>query len=222
MNFMKWITSLDEVLFELISWLVFWPVTLVRSLVTPVAMMRYADAQLAKPEEEQYGEALSPPVFLILTLVVAHLVGQALGQADVILANRRGLAGMVDNDTSAIVVRLLLFAVFPLLFSVILLAAKRRVLTRATLQPLFYAQCYPAAVFAALLDVCTQLSLTHLAPDGVTVLLTLGAAGWLLAVETVWFARENGFRWAGAAALALVGLMAGTALVLGIGMLLTQ
>ena len=43
MDFLKWIKSLDELLFELMSWLVVWPVTLVRTLLGPIAMMRYAD-----------------------------------------------------------------------------------------------------------------------------------------------------------------------------------
>ncbi|RYG80526.1 MAG: hypothetical protein EON59_15105, partial [Alphaproteobacteria bacterium] len=143
MDLLKWIKSLDDLLFELMSWLVFWPVTLLRTAARPIAMMRYADAQLTRPEEEQYDEALSPPVFLILTLIVVHLAALALGQPDEILANQRGLAKMVDNDTSAVAVRLVLFAAFPLIFAVMLVVSKQRKLNRRSLQLPFYAQCYP-------------------------------------------------------------------------------
>ena len=215
MDFMKWIASLDEVLFELMSWLVFWPVTLVRTAFGPLAMMRYADAQLLRPEKEQYAEALSPPVFLILTLVVAHLAGVALGQPDVILNNQRGVAGLVTNDTAAVAVRLVMFAAFPLLFSVILLAARRQTLSRSSLQFPFYAQCYPATVFAAVLVVAAEVGLLRLGPDGLPGLLILAAVLWLLAVETLWFRREHGFSWASALAMGLAGLVAGVAIVFG-------
>ena len=220
MDLLKWIKSLDELLFELMSWLVFWPVTLARTAFSPLAMMRYADAQLARPEDEQYDEALSPPVFLILTLLVAHLAGVALGQPDVILDNRRGVASLVTSESAAVGVRLVMFAAFPLLFSVILLAARRKRLNRGSLKLPFYAQCYPATVFAAAMAVAAQIGLLHLAPDGVPALVMLAAALWLLAVETLWFRRAHRFAWASALALALAGLVAGLAIVFGAALLL--
>lgn len=46
MYFMKWLSSLDELLYEVISWLVFYPLTLWRTCTRPLGMMDYADAQL--------------------------------------------------------------------------------------------------------------------------------------------------------------------------------
>lgn len=61
MDFMKWLNSLDELLYEVMSWLVFYPLTLWRTLLQPIGMMKYADRQLDLPEAEQYTDALSPP-----------------------------------------------------------------------------------------------------------------------------------------------------------------
>ncbi len=58
MDFMKWLNSLDEHLFEVVSWLVFLPLTLLRTLVRLMAMMDYADEQLAQPDDEQYAAAV--------------------------------------------------------------------------------------------------------------------------------------------------------------------
>lgn len=58
---MKWLNSLDELLYEVMSWLVFYPLTLWRTLLQPIGMMKYADRQLDLPEAEQYTDALSPP-----------------------------------------------------------------------------------------------------------------------------------------------------------------
>ena len=70
---MKWINSLDELLYEVMSWLLFFPLTLWRSIVHPFAMMDYADDQLALPDDQQYGAALSPPLFLAIALLMASL-----------------------------------------------------------------------------------------------------------------------------------------------------
>lgn len=219
MDFLKWISSLDELLFELMSWLVFWPVTLVRTALRPIAMMRYADAQLSRPAQEQYAEALSPPVFLVVTLLVAHVIGVALGQGDAILDNQHGVASLVTSEAGAVAVRLVMFAAFPLLFSVILLAARRQVLARGRLQVPFYAQCYPAAVFAVVLSVATQIYLLRLGPDGLSAWVILAGVLWLLAVEALWFRRVHRFGWASALALALTGTLLGIAIVIAAALL---
>ncbi len=213
MDLLKWIKSLDDLLFELMSWLVFWPVTLLRTAARPISMMRYADAQLTRPEDEQYDEALSPPVFLVLTLIVAHLVAIAMGEPDLIVASQRGVAGLIDNDTSALAVRLVLFAAFPLIYSVLLLAARRRRLNRRGLQLPFYAQCYPAAVFAAALGIAAQVGMLGIGPEGLSGLLMVLSASWLLAVEAIWLRRIHDFGWPAATGLSVLGMIVGTAIV---------
>lgn len=39
MNFVQWLNSLDELLYELVGWLVFFPVTLWRILLHPLAVL---------------------------------------------------------------------------------------------------------------------------------------------------------------------------------------
>lgn len=212
MDFLKWIKSLDEALFELMSWLVFWPITLVRTLMGPISMMRYADAQLARPEDEQYDEALSPPVFLVLTLIVAHFSSLAMGQPDELIARQGGMAAMVDNDAAAVGVRLVLYASFPLVFSVLLLLTKQRTLKRASLQRPFYAQCYPAAAFAAALGVASQLGQLHVGPPGTTGIAMLACVVWLGTVEGLWFRREHGCGWPASIGLAVAGMVIGIAI----------
>lgn len=47
LDFMKLLKSLEELLYELVSWLLFYPLTMWRSVVRPLSMMRYADTELA-------------------------------------------------------------------------------------------------------------------------------------------------------------------------------
>lgn len=214
MDFLKWIKSLDDLLFELMSWLVFWPLTFVRTLLRPLTMMQYADAQLTLPEEEQYSEALSPPVFLIATLIVSHLVSIALGQPDEIIQSRTGLGAMVTDDTTALGVRLALFAAFPLIFSVIVLLVRRRRINRISLRLPFYAQCYPAAIFAALLGASAEIRLLGIGPPEASGIVTLAAMVWLLVVEARWMRSAQGLGWISAGLVALCGqLLAGSLVV---------
>ncbi len=47
MDFMRLLKSLEELLYELASWLIFYPMTMWRTLRRPQAMMHYADVELA-------------------------------------------------------------------------------------------------------------------------------------------------------------------------------
>ena len=60
--------------------------------------MDYADRQLALPEAEQYADALSPPLFLALALLVAHAAELAMGDANTIVASHHGKARLVGKD----------------------------------------------------------------------------------------------------------------------------
>ncbi|MGY4397230.1 hypothetical protein ACVWZA_002424 [Sphingomonas sp. UYAg733] len=46
MNFVQWLSSLDDLLYELMSWIIFFPVTLWRIVRHPLKTMQYAEAQL--------------------------------------------------------------------------------------------------------------------------------------------------------------------------------
>ena len=78
MNFMAFLNSLDELLYEVVSWLVFYPLTLWRAAIHPWTMMRYADTELADTPDERFTDVLSPPKFLLITLLISHGVELAL------------------------------------------------------------------------------------------------------------------------------------------------
>ena len=72
MHFMQLLQALDELLYEIMSWLVFFPLTLWRSLTRPLRTMDYSDRELAGQAEQQYDDTLSPPLFLLIALLVSH------------------------------------------------------------------------------------------------------------------------------------------------------
>ena len=192
MNFMAWLSSFDELLYEVMSWILFLPITLWRTLRNPIGMMDYADAELALPDEKtQYQAALSPPLFLALCLLLSHVLSLALGEADAIVASKRGLAGLVSDDTSALLLRVVLFGSFPLFMAARLVRKQGLPLTRPALKPAFYAHCYPAGLLAlvvgggaAIMDIPGH---AWELPGFAMLLLALLAYG---TVSAIWFARR--------------------------------
>ncbi|MET0372610.1 MAG: hypothetical protein ABW039_14700 [Sphingobium sp.] len=223
MDFMKWLNSLDELLYEVMSWIVFFPKTLWRTIRRPIAMMDYADSQLVLPQEEQYAAALSPPLFLALAVMVAHAASAAMGEPDLILANNHGLAASINDQTSALLLRLVIFAAFPLLMALRLLRRKGQELERNTLRQPFYAQCYPAAAFALGFSLGMSLILLAWAPARIAGQLLAGAAVMqFLIVEMRWFASQLGIGRLKALGAAMIGLVEGFVLLFVVGYLFTR
>jgi hypothetical protein len=209
MNFMQFLKSLDDLLFEFATWLVFYPVTLWRTLRRPWMMMRYADTELGDSEEEQYTDTLSPPIFLLLTLLLSHALELALVGQNPLVTSNKGLASLITDDTSLLLVRVVFFSVFPIVMSVRLLRQKRIKLTRKSLRFPFYAQCYPTAVFALILGIGVLVA--HL-QRGVAVttagwLIALAALLWFGGLQIGWFHRMLGVTWGRAFWVASVGML---------------
>lgn len=143
MDFMKLLKSLDELLYELVSWVVFYPLTFWRALVRPQQMMRYADIELADKAEDQYQDTLRPPLFLLITI----LLSQALSLAIPSIYESGDSLKLYETETNLLIGRGVIFSIFPLIMAVALLRRKRQKLTRESLRPPFYSQCYVAAPF---------------------------------------------------------------------------
>jgi len=193
MNFFQFLKSLDDLLYEVVSWLVFYPVTLWRALRRPLEMMDYATSELTTPDQQRFDEALSPPILLMLTVLVAHGFELALIGESGIVADKRGVAGLISDDTSLILLRLVAFASFPLIFAVHTLRKQRVTLTRQSLEPAFFAQCYANAPFALIVSIAATLTQV---PNIWTVSAALALFGLsgigFVAVETMWFRKVLG------------------------------
>jgi hypothetical protein len=190
MDFMKVLKSLEELLYELVSWLVFYPLTLWRAVTSPLSMMRYADLELADRQEDQYEDVISPPLFLLITLLIAQGVSTLMPRNAVETAAAADLAA---SDTNLLLARGVIFGIFPLSMAVALLVSKGIRVTRDTLRPPFYSQCYVAAPFVFLHGLAIDLIVV---PDGAGVVagLVTFAAGliWYGQAEVRWFRQDLG------------------------------
>lgn len=214
MNFSQLLNSIDELLYEIMSWLVFYPLTLWRIVTRPLTTMKYADDELRQDEAEQYTDTLSPPLLLLITLLICHAVELALVGDSSLLTSNRGLAALISDDTSLLILRLIVFSLFPIVFATRLVMLQKRTLTRDTLRMPFYSQCYATAPFALLISLSANFHLYHAAwANEVAGACLLAALLWYLVLQTRWLARMARIGLARAVAEALLALLLSLVLV---------
>ncbi|SEH31676.1 hypothetical protein SAMN03159407_4494 [Rhizobium sp. NFR12] len=188
-DFMKLLKSLEELLYELVSWLVFYPVTMWRAVVRPLSMMRYADIELADEPEEQYQDTLSPPLFLLITL----LLSQALSGALPSVYDPTEAARELGSGSNLLIARGVIFGIFPLCMAVTLLRSKRVRITRNSLRPPFFSQCYVAAPFAFFLVLGLDFfSMPQEQGNLAGVVAMAVATIWYAQAQVRWFRHDLG------------------------------
>lgn len=220
MNFLQFLNSLDELLYELMSWFVFFPVTMWRLLRRPLATMRYAEEQLVLAPDRQYRATVSPPIMLVLTVAAIQGIDLAVDGTSPIVASRHGLAGLVDDNTSLFLLRLVLFGAFALILATRKVMRSAANLDRDTLRPAFYAQCYAISPFALLIGVGTVAVAHSRYPVQVAGLAALAGAFLFYGIVQVrWFRRELGQSVLRSLVDAAIGMIAGVAVTLGVALL---
>jgi hypothetical protein len=189
MDFMRLFKSLEELLYEIIVMLVFFPKTLWLTLRYPQRMMDYADTELGDVLSEQYNDTLSPPLFLMLCVTLSYLAERAVpGSLDT-----SALPTMLRDSQNLLAFRVLIFSLFPLAFSLRLLRGLGQPLDRETLRAPFFAQCFvaaPVAMILGLAQALRNLPLEHAGPG--STLLLLFAIGWYLRQQAWWLRTELG------------------------------
>jgi len=190
MDFLKLIQSLDELLYEIMSWLIFYPVTLWRALTKPLKMMDYADTELGDPAERQYSDTLSPPLFLLLTVAFTHAIELSLVGQDQLVTSKTGLSAFISDDSSLILVRVAFFSIFPLIMAARMVRARHVKLDRGPLKPPFYSQCYVTAPFAMMLSGSSILLRMDVALGVAGLLLFVFALLWFGTLQILWFAHH--------------------------------
>ena len=181
MDFMKILKSLDDLLYEVVGWIIFYPITLIRSALNPIEMLRYSDHELLEPDEVQYTDTFNPPIFLLLTLLIAYLLGK------VIQPNMK-ISALLSRNTDLLLFRGVVFSVFPVLMAVDLLRHQGKRIDRVTLRPLFYGQCFITAPFALVVSVAGLLFQFETRPYMLAgALIYLSAVSWYVGIEVRWF-----------------------------------
>jgi hypothetical protein len=226
MDFVRIIRSLEELLYEVMTWIIFYPRTMARILFNPTRMTLYSEAELGDAPDEQYTDSLSPPLLLMLTIVLTHGIELAVGlKATSSLKAGTEFAKFMTNEQNLLIVRALVTAIVPLVIALVAMRASQTPLDRNTLRKPFFSQCFLATPFAFVFSLSTIIGrLPGAVAGGVAPLLFFGAVIWLVWAETRWFGRQHaiGLRRAVVAGIGSVvlALSAGLAVAVALTLLL--
>jgi hypothetical protein len=167
------------------TWLVFYPRTLWQVLRHPLGMMAYAEKEQGDTPERQYSDALSPPLFLLLSLLISHGIELELHERNTF---RPGFENLFQSDQALLLLRCVIASTYSLLFASVLLRRRGLKLDRDGLRAPFFSQCYLSAPFALLLGIVGALLEL---PDGMAKLagmvLFVTSLFWYLGVQVGWF-----------------------------------
>ncbi|MFN6935025.1 MAG: hypothetical protein ACK4NZ_07725 [Tsuneonella sp.] len=215
---MKILKSLEEALYEVMVWLVFYPLTMWQVLTRPAAMMSYADDELDDADVDRYSDKLSPPIFLAITLGLSHVLELAMGI-------HTEQPGVLSQDQNLIAFRMIVFSVFPLVLAVRLLRRKGVALDRKTLRPPFYAQCFVAAPWALVAAAATlYASAGGASPRRTAVAIAVVTVAWIwyMALQANWFARNLDISWARGLWNAVVTFLQATVIIIALAFGISQ
>lgn len=192
MPFLIFLKSFEVLLYEVMSWLLFYPRTLWRAVRHPHRLMERTENELKLAPAEQFRDLVSPPIFLLITVVATNAIQVTVIGNNPLIDEGIGLAAMITDNTSLILFRLVVFASLPVIAGALALAAVGRAVDRNTLQPFFYAQCFATAPVVLLMS--AGETLTRLPQSAANIpagTLFVVAALFYLGVEATWFAHQT-------------------------------
>ena len=174
MDFIKLLSSLDELLYEVMSWLAFYPRTLVRILRHPVAVAQYTRLQMQQPKEQQFAEAISPPLLLILSILLAHVL-ELICAVPLPDQTTRLATLLMGNEEGLLAFRSVSFSLYALLASWWVLKRTDTRIDRDTLREPFFIQSFLTSPFAVIGSIASIMCRSQ-APWGVACGLAIGVA----------------------------------------------
>ena len=221
MNALTLLRSVEELLYEVVSWLVFYPKTLWMTLSRPLRTLAYSDREQHDKAEQQYLDTLSPPLFLVLSILLAHGIELAAGLH--IDQSRSEIGRMItSNDQTLLSVRALMFSLYTVAYAVLFLLLSRRRIDRESVRPPFFAQCFLSGCLAILTSIgTTGVRYPGEAATLAGLVLILATVGWYLWVQTRWLARIGGVGRAAAFGWSVAAFAASTGAVIGMGLLIS-
>lgn len=196
MDFMKLLKSFEELVFEALTWLILLPRTLMRIVLHPLCMTHYAAAEIARDDEARFDDALSPPLLLILCVLIAHLIDLALPAQPIDGAG--SLASVIlASEQTLLLYRSIAFGVWSLAGAMYFLVRSRQPVSRERLRAPLYEQCYLVAPFA--LVVSASMSLLQRgateAQLAAAAAISLAAMAWFWSAQVIWIRERTGLPW---------------------------
>lgn len=160
MDIFKLSKSLDELIFDVMMWAIFYPYTLVRVLIWPGRMIDYVANELKKnPEtEELFDQGLSPPLFLFLSIVIAWMISPDISGLLKAQSTTAIAKAINESNMTLLTYRLALFCTFPFAGALIYEWRSPGGISRASFRLPFYQQAYLCGPLAIVMSIATVIA----------------------------------------------------------------
>lgn len=174
--------AIGEILYEVMTGLLFYPRTLLRVLLWPAEALDPSRGGRDEALDGPPPDLVSPPLFLLISIFLAHALDLCL----------RGQLGEASAPgLGPLLFRALAFSLFPLVMAVGTLNRQGRPIDHVTLREPFELQCLCAAPFALSLSVAVILIGSPAAVARLAgIAIGLAAVVWYLSVQTRWLYRR--------------------------------
>ena len=192
------ILSLSKVIekgvFEILMWILFFPLTLVRMVFRPRRTLVYVRQEVARThqeggdDDESFESAIRPALFLFLSVVIAAVL-VPLTPEEIADYQQSDLGQtLLKSWISLVAYNTVIFAILPLTGAVLLDLLTPGRMTRRTLRLPFDQQCYIGA--PSMFGVMAWVALTPAMDERVALFWMVGLIIWLIVVEYLFF-RDN-------------------------------
>lgn len=174
MDFIKLFQSLENAVYEIVTWVMFLPKTLLYTIAKPAWAMEYVNAEWKKEEKDRFDNFLSPVILWLLVVIVPMLVVPSLNPLQIfveMLGSAAGDASQWETEQQAFFI-LLYGLVVPVSALIWLEWRNRRPLQKSSLKRNFYQQCYAIAP-AQFLYVMTILVFWNVLSDWALILMNM-------------------------------------------------
>lgn len=193
MDFVRTLQSLEEAVYEIVTWILFLPKTGFQVFFKPGWVHGYVSGEFEKKPEERFQSYLSPVLFWLIVAVVPYAATSL--NTDTTQLNIR----FQIPDSSVLILPALVLIAIPMWFTLVLSWLKKISIDRASLKRLFYMQCYPVALFEiALLPLALRVALRGGESAGLALIgqigLTVGGL-WFYLAEVLIFRHELDYAW---------------------------
>lgn len=178
MDFLKLLRSAEDALYELMMWLLLYPLTLWRILRHPARLADKIREEFGQDDEQRFDDAISPPMCLLASLGISALIPDAAGSSEGLNTLGRWLT---NNNYNEWLFFAALFALLPLFYATLTLLHRGQAIRRDNLRLPFYTHAWlvsPLALAFTLYDT------VHTYLPKLSALLA-GLCGLLL----LWYAR---------------------------------
>lgn len=183
MDFYKLLQSAEELLFEVLMWVLLLPRTLWVVLTRPSSLPSYIYKELREKDGQRFDDAISPPLTLFICVALGSLAEpQQAGDEELLNALGRWI---VNNYSNNLIASAVVYALPPIAVTAATMLAKGVQLRRDNYREAFYVQAYLICPVVIAIAIATRFSGEMQFP-----LLRYGAEALTAAILT-WYAVNN-------------------------------